>query len=115
MVCLRNVSVDTLHKGDTEDNINNNNTKCIKTDNIVGFNKPDTVLFDRENTTAIVIDIAVPLTHNRPNTEAEKITKYDNLALEIKNVWKLNNVSVHPLVISAEGLVTRSFLKYVKN
>jgi hypothetical protein len=25
MVCLRNISVDTLHKGDTEDNNNNNN------------------------------------------------------------------------------------------
>ena len=25
MDCLRNVSVDTLHKGDTEDNNNNNN------------------------------------------------------------------------------------------
>jgi hypothetical protein len=25
MVCLRNISVDTLHKGDIEDNNNNNN------------------------------------------------------------------------------------------
>jgi hypothetical protein len=25
MVCLRNISVDNLHKGDTEDNNNNNN------------------------------------------------------------------------------------------
>jgi hypothetical protein len=25
MVCLRNISVDTLHKGDTDDNNNNNN------------------------------------------------------------------------------------------
>jgi hypothetical protein len=25
MVCLRNISVDTLHKGETEDNNNNNN------------------------------------------------------------------------------------------
>jgi len=25
MVCLRNISVDTLHKGDTEGNNNNNN------------------------------------------------------------------------------------------
>jgi hypothetical protein len=25
MVCLRNISVDTLHEGDTEDNNNNNN------------------------------------------------------------------------------------------
>jgi hypothetical protein len=32
MVCLRNISVDTLHKGDTEDNDdddNNNNNKII--------------------------------------------------------------------------------------
>jgi hypothetical protein len=25
MVCLRNIGVDTLHKGDTEENNNNNN------------------------------------------------------------------------------------------
>jgi len=34
MVCLRNISVDTLHKGDTEDdnnNNNNNNNNNIKT------------------------------------------------------------------------------------
>jgi hypothetical protein len=30
MVCLRNISVDTLHKGDTDNNNNNNNNidKC---------------------------------------------------------------------------------------
>jgi hypothetical protein len=27
MVCLRNISVDTLHKGETEDNNNNNNKR----------------------------------------------------------------------------------------
>jgi hypothetical protein len=36
--------------------------------------------------------IAVPLTHNLSNTEVEKITKYENLAMQIKNIWKLNNV-----------------------
>ena len=29
MVCLRNISVDTLHKGDTEDNNNNNNNNNL--------------------------------------------------------------------------------------
>ena len=29
MVCLRNMSVDTLHKGDTEDNNNNNNNNNV--------------------------------------------------------------------------------------
>ena len=28
-MCLRNISVDTLHKGDTEDNNNNNNNITI--------------------------------------------------------------------------------------
>jgi hypothetical protein len=30
MVCLRNISVDTLHTGDTEDNNNNNNNNNNK-------------------------------------------------------------------------------------
>jgi hypothetical protein len=51
------------------------------------------VLIDRENETALVIDTAVPLTHNFPQTDTEEIMKYDNLAQEIKNSWKLNNVS----------------------
>jgi DNA-binding PadR family transcriptional regulator len=43
------------------------------------------------------------LTHNLPKTGAEIITKYESLALEIKNIWKLNNVSIYPLVVIAEG------------
>jgi len=35
MVCLRNVSVDTVHKGDTEDNNNNNNNN---NNNVTGEN-----------------------------------------------------------------------------
>jgi hypothetical protein len=62
-----------------------------------------------------VIDTAVPLTYNLSNTEVEKITKYENLSLQIKNILKLNNVSKYRLVISAEGVVTRSFLKDLDN
>jgi len=54
------------------------------------------------------------LTRNLSNPEAEEITKYEKLALQIKNIWKLNNVSIYPLVISAEGVVIRNFLKYLE-
>jgi hypothetical protein len=37
------------------------------------------------------------------------------LVLEIKNNWKLNNVSIHPLVISVDGAVFQNFLKYLEN
>jgi hypothetical protein len=52
----------------------------------VDFSRPAIVLIDKENKTALAIDIAVPLTHNLPKTEAEKIMKYENFDLEIKNV-----------------------------
>jgi len=42
------------------------------------------VPIDRQNKTALVIYIAVPLIHNIPKSEAEKIPIYENLALEIK-------------------------------
>jgi len=48
----------------------------------------------KDNETALVIDIGALLTHTLPITEAEKITKHDNLFLEIKNVWKIDNLYV---------------------
>ena len=34
---------------------------------------------------------------------------------KLKNIWKLNNVSVFHLVIKAEGVVTKNFQKCVEN
>ena len=38
----------------------------------------------------LIIETAVPVTHNLPKTKAQEITKYI-FALEIRNIWKLNN------------------------
>ena len=76
--------------------------RFVITDQTVDFNIPDITFIDREKKIALIIDIAVPLTHNLSNIEAEKITKYENLTLEIKNIRKLSNVSVCTLVISVE-------------
>jgi hypothetical protein len=67
------------------------------------------VLIDRQNKTALVIDTAVPLIHNLSKSEAEKIRKYENLALKIENIWNLNNISTHPLIISADTVVNKPF------
>ena len=73
------------------------------------------MFIDRQKKAALMTDIEVPLTPKLSTTKAEKITKFENLALEIKNFWKMSNVSVYSLVISVEGVVTRSFLKYIEN
>ena len=89
--------------------------RCSITDKTLDVNGPDLVPVCRENKTAFEVDIAVPLTHNLPKTGAEKVTRYENLLLEIKNVWRHIAVSVYPLVISADRVVTNSFLKYIQN
>ena len=73
------------------------------------------MFIDRDNKIALITDIEVPLTHNCPNTKAEKITKYEHLVLGIKNIWNLNNVYAYPLIILAEVEETKIFLKYVEN
>jgi hypothetical protein len=57
MVCLRNISVDTLHKGDTEDNNNN---------------RPDIIIKNKREKTCTLIDVAIPADRNVVQKEAEK-------------------------------------------
>jgi hypothetical protein len=81
---------------------------------ITDFNKSDIMFIDVENKTAVV-NITVPLNYNPSNTETEKITKYENLVLEIKNICERNNLYLYPSVISAEGVVSKNLLKYLEN
>jgi len=37
------------------------------------------------------------------------------LALEVKNIWKLNNVPIYTSVISAAVMVNKNLLKYPEN
>jgi hypothetical protein len=60
----------------------------------VDFNRPLKDFIERENKTVHVTDTAVSLTHMYSNIEGEKITKYENFALKIKSIWKLNNISI---------------------
>ena len=89
--------------------------RFITTDKTGNFRRHGIVFINRENKTEHVIHTAVALAYNLPKIEAEKIKNYKNLVLEIKNMWKLNNVSVGPPVISAEGVVTKIIQKYLDN
>jgi len=78
----------------------------ILTDKTIDFNRPDLILINKKEKSAIIIDVAVPLSHNIKKTENEKRSKYDNLRWEIKRLWRLNEVVIYPVVISAEGIVS---------
>ncbi|CAH1393300.1 unnamed protein product [Nezara viridula] len=58
--------------------------------------------------TAEIIDIAVPNDGNTNSVCAEKIRKYQTLAAELKDLYRLNKVTVRALVISSNGLIPKS-------
>ena len=87
----------------------------ILTDKTVDYNRPDISLIQKLQRRANIVDVAVPLNHNVESTEGEKTQKYQNLAGEIKNIWKLKEVSIHPLIISAEGVLSKRFKQEVED
>ncbi|KAL1448229.1 hypothetical protein WDU94_006605 [Cyamophila willieti] len=83
--------------------------RTILTDKTVAHNKPDIVYINKQENNAIIIDVAVPLTHNVQKTETEKVTKYEDLKEEMKRIWRLNNIVIIPVVISSEGVTSKNF------
>jgi sugar/nucleoside kinase (ribokinase family) len=68
-------TANTLHKDDNKDTTTTTTTTTTNNNNnTVVFNRPDIMLIDRENTTAPLFDIAVPLTLIFSNL-TQKITK----------------------------------------
>jgi hypothetical protein len=62
----------------------------------------------------ILIDIAVPNTHNLAKTITYKQNKYQELANEICAMWEENTAQVIPLVISSTGVIPKSLPQSLK-
>jgi hypothetical protein len=69
----------------------------------VHFCRPDLTLVDRTSKKAAFTDTAVPLAHSLQTTITGKQLKYQDLAFETQQQWRLKNVIVNPLVLSAVG------------
>ena len=83
----------------------------ILTDRTVPHNRPDITLVCKESKTAYLIEIAVPNSNNVLETQTHKITKYQDLKNEVKEMWDMNRVEVIPIIISTTGLVPHSLAK----
>ena len=60
------------------------------------------MVVDKRNSETIIIDIAVPGDFRVIEKESEKIEKYQDLALELRRVWK-TKTRIIPIVIGALG------------
>jgi hypothetical protein len=69
---------------------------------------------DKINKTAKFIDVAHPNNHNLNTSFTNKITKYKDLADQIKAMWQMNTVQTIQKVISANGLVHQNQFEFSK-
>ncbi|MDK1801142.1 hypothetical protein LRR74_28655, partial [Klebsiella pneumoniae] len=64
----------------------------ILTDTGTEHNRPDMVVWNKTNRTAVINDFAVPQDQNMMKTYAEKIRKYEPLSRQMRDMWKLRKV-----------------------
>jgi hypothetical protein len=69
---------------------------------------------NKKTKNTILIDTAVPNTHNLAKTINDKQNKYQEMANEISAMWKQNAVQVIPIVISSKGVIPKSLSQSLK-
>ena len=62
---------------------------------------------------ALLVDIAVPRDGDIVDNRIEKVEKYQNLAIELKALWQLKEITIVPIVAGCTGVVDKIFTKYI--
>ena len=83
----------------------------IQCDRIIVERRPDIVIGNKMEKTAIVTDVAIPVDKRIIDKQTEKIEKYQNLKREIQRLWNLKKIDVIPMVLGLLGSVTKNFEK----
>ena len=68
---------------------------------------------DKKEKSLKLIDMSIPDNMNIVSTRIEKIEKYANLSIELKELWGMKTVETIPLVIGCTGTVDKRFVDYV--
>jgi hypothetical protein len=79
-------------------------TQHVETDRPIPNNKPDIIIWDSEERTCMLIDVAISGDRNMIKKEAEKILKYKDL-IHIQRMWNVKT-KVMPVIIGAIGTIS---------
>ena len=86
---------------------------AIQTDRVISARRPDIVIIDKKEKTTTLIDIAVPYDTRIEEKEIEKITKYQDLKIEIQRCWQ-TKTTVVPIVVGALGAMPKGLTENLK-
>ena len=68
---------------------------------------------DKKEKSLKLIDVSIPNDMNIVSKRIEKIEKYANLSIELKDRWGMKTVETIPVVIGCTGTVDKKFVDYV--
>ena len=84
----------------------------IQTDREIHQRRPDIVIQKKRAKKTIILDIA-PRDSNVMHKETKKYETYQDLAREIKRIWK-SRIKVVPVVVGALGSVSKKLAAHLK-
>ena len=83
----------------------------IQTDKHLGHSIPDITVVEKKR--VWIIDVAIPGDGRIEDNEMEKISKYQDLKIEIERLWE-KQATVVPVVIGSLGAIPRDLKKHLK-
>lgn len=86
----------------------------IRTEAKISSNRPDIFVFDKMKNEITLIEVGITCQDLLQSVESEKERKYDELANEIKSIYKVDSVRIIPIVLTWEGVVTKYHKNYLK-
>ena len=75
-------------------------------------NRPDIVIKHKQNKTFQLIDMSVPSDSNNSAKVFSKLSKDNDLEIEITNMWKMKTKAI-PVTVGALGMIKKETQKYV--
>ena len=84
----------------------------IRTDRTIQANRPDIIVKDFKEKACLLIDMSIPTDHNIPAKEFDKLSKYEDLEIEIQRMWKLRTSTV-PVIVEALGIIKKGCQKHL--
>ena len=91
--------------------VENNSVKLlwdfnIFVDHVISARRPDIVVIDKVSSVVTLIDVSIPADKHLTVKEEEKLSKYQDLRIELGRLWQKRTVMV-PVVIGALGSITK--------
>jgi hypothetical protein len=80
-----------------------------KVDHAISANRPDLVILDEEQKTALLIDVTCLMDINMVSAAAKKHQKYRDLEIAMKKQYNLRKIQTVPIVIGALGTLCQNF------